>query len=66
MPSRLKKLLGAVLLVLFVAAYVLSAMTVAVAVLPHGGRLAEFGFYAIAGLLWVVPAGLIIRWMHRP
>jgi uncharacterized membrane protein len=30
---------------------------------PHWAQLA---YFLIAGLLWVLPAGLLIRWMQRP
>ena len=66
MPRQLRKFLGAVLLVLFVPFYALTAMTVAAASLPGTSALTQALFYAAAGLIWVIPAGLIIRWMLRP
>jgi hypothetical protein len=27
---------------------------------------AQFAYFLAAGLLWVIPAGLLIRWMQRP
>ena len=27
---------------------------------------AQFAYFLVAGLLWVLPAGLLIRWMQRP
>ena len=65
-PRKLRKFLGAVLLVVFVPFYALTAMTVAAARLPGTTTLAQTIFYAVAGLIWVIPAGLIIRWMMRP
>jgi hypothetical protein len=29
----------------------------------HG--LAQLAYFVVAGLLWVIPAGLLIRWMQR-
>ena len=66
MPVRLKRLIGAVLLLLFIPVYALFAMAGAAAVLPGTGPLAQFGYYAVAGLLWVLPAGVIVTWMFRP
>jgi len=66
MPVRLRKLLGAAVLIVFVLAYALAAMSVGgalVASLPEHFRL---GFYLVAGLFWVLPAMVIIRWMQRP
>ena len=65
MTPRVKKFIGTLLLLLFVAFYAFAMMLVAGAVLPHGNKVLELGFYAVAGLLWVVPAGLLISWMHR-
>ena len=60
-----RRLAGTILLLLFVIAYVFAAMLVAVAVLPKGGQVAAFLYYAIAGLAWVPVAGLIVSWMHK-
>ncbi|MDX2156441.1 MAG: DUF2842 domain-containing protein [Hyphomicrobiaceae bacterium] len=61
-----RALLGTMLLVGFLLVYVFAAMLLAVAVLPSESRVAEFLYYAVAGLAWVPPAGLIIRWMYAP
>lgn len=65
MTPRVKKFVGTLLLLVFVAVYAFAMMLVAAVVLPHGSKALELGFYAVAGFLWVVPAGLLIRWMHR-
>jgi hypothetical protein len=65
MTIRTRKLLGTICLILLVAAYTLGVMMVAAFVLPQAGSIAELAFYAIAGLAWVLPAGLLITWMHR-
>ena len=66
MPQRLRKLVGTILLVLFVSVYALTAMTVAAAKLPGASGLAQFAFFLIAGTIWVLPAGALIAWMQRP
>jgi hypothetical protein len=55
-----------VLLVVFVPFYALIAMTIGAAKLPGTSLLVQTLYYAVAGLIWVVPAGLIIKWMQRP
>jgi hypothetical protein len=55
-----------VLLVVFVPFYALIAMTIGAAKLPATSLLVQTLYYAVAGLIWVVPAGLIIKWMQRP
>lgn len=66
MPARLRKLIGTVALAVFVPFYALTAMTIAAAKLPGTSTLTQTVFYAVAGLLWVLPAGAIITWMLRP
>jgi hypothetical protein len=66
MGVRTRKLIGATLLLIFIPAYAVVTMTFAVARLPETSVLTHTLFFAVAGLLWVVPAGLIIRWMQKP
>lgn len=63
MPASLRKLIGAILLVILVMAYPLLAITAAAAILPGSSGLGQLVFYMVAGLVWVPPAGLIIWWM---
>jgi Protein of unknown function (DUF2842) len=65
MSPRIKKLIGAVLILLWIPVYAFFAMGVAVHVLPHANGVTAFLFYAIAGLLWAVPIGLMFPWMFR-
>jgi hypothetical protein len=66
MQIRTRKLVGTLLLLGFLALY--SALVVALAAgrIATAPPLAQFAFFLVAGLLWVVPAGFLIRWMTRP
>jgi hypothetical protein len=66
MSSRIRKLIGAIVLLIFIPAWALVTLAIAVARLPGTSVLAHTLFFAVTGLLWVVPAGLVIRWMLRP
>jgi hypothetical protein len=66
MRRRTRKLIGAAALAVFVPLYALTAMTIAAARLPGTVALTQTLYYAIAGLAWVIPAGLLITWMQRP
>jgi len=66
MPLRLKKLIGTFLLVALVIVYALLAMTVAVTRLAEASGLTHLAFFIVSGLLWVLPAMLIISWMSKP
>jgi hypothetical protein len=63
-PST-KKLIGTVLILIWVPIYALLAMRIAVSVLPGANPVVELLYYAIAGTAWIIPIGLIIPWMSR-
>ena len=66
MPVRLKKLIGTVLLVLLVIVYALVATMVAVAQLAESSAIVHLIFFFLSGLLWILPAMWIIKWMVTP
>lgn len=66
MSPRLRKLIGVIVLVAFVCIYALTAMTLAAAKLPGTSGLTQLAFYAVAGLIWVIPAAALISWMSKP
>ncbi len=66
MPMRLKKLIGTVILVLLVSVYALLATMIAVAQLAESGPLVHMAYFLFTGLLWVLPAMLVIKWMATP
>lgn len=66
MPVRLKKLIGTVLLVLLVIVYALVATMVAVAQLAESSAIVHLVFFFLSGLLWILPAMWIIKWMVTP
>ena len=65
MTVRAKKLIGTILILLWVPVYALIASGLAVLILPHANGVAAFLFYAVAGTLWAVPVGLMFPWMYR-
>jgi uncharacterized membrane protein len=66
MADKLRKLAGTLALIALVIVYSLTAMTIAAAKLPGTSGLVQLIYFAVAGLLWVLPAGLIIWWMAKP
>jgi hypothetical protein len=61
-----RKLIGTIVLLVFIGVYSLLVMVLATSRLPGMGGVASLAFYIGAGLLWVPPAAWIIRWMQRP
>lgn len=66
MTQRNRKLVGTLLLLLLVFAYALLALAAAVVLQVNSGKVVELAFYVVAGLLWVLPAGWLIKWMSKP
>ena len=66
MRRRMRKLIGTVALVVSVPFYALVAAMIADTRLPGTSGLTHWLYYAVAGLLWVIPAGVLVTWMQRP
>lgn len=64
MPVRLKKLIGTMFIIVLVALYAIFATAFASLYLGQASGLAHLAFFALSGLLWIVPAMLLIRWME--
>ena len=66
MTIRTRKLVGATTLLALIIVY--SFLVVAVAAVmqvQQANKVAELAFYIVAGLLWTIPAGVIIKWMQQ-
>jgi hypothetical protein len=65
MPIRLRKFIGAVLLLALVIVWALGAMALAQAPFIFDNMIASIAYYVIAGIGWVLPAMPIVSWMSR-
>ena len=63
MSIRLRKLIGAVALILLVTSWVLIAMALAQFPVIRANGVIEAIYYVVAGLGWVLPAMPLVRWM---
>jgi hypothetical protein len=66
MRARTRKLIGTVALLVFLLLYAWLAASIGSGRITLAPAWAQFAYFLAAGLLWVVPAGLLIRWMQRP
>jgi hypothetical protein len=66
MGIRTRKFIGTIVLVAFLVVYAVVAMTIGAARINDQSVLVQTLFYLVAGLAWVIPAALLIRWMQRP
>lgn len=66
MTPRTRKLAGTIALIALITVYAFAALAVAVVLqVNNTSKLGELAFYVIAGLLWVFPAGILIKWMQK-
>ena len=66
MPVRLRKLVGAIALIVLVVTWVLIAMAVAQLPAIKVNGLVGGVYYFIAGMGWVLPGMFVVKWMMRP
>jgi hypothetical protein len=66
MSIRVRKLIGAVALLVLVTVWALLAMAVAQFAFSSSNSLVAWIFYVVAGLGWVLPAMPVVSWMSRP
>ena len=65
MSPRIKKLIGTIVILLWIPVYALFVAGWAAHLLPHASWWATMLFYALAGTLWAVPVGAMFPWMIR-
>ncbi len=66
MTPRTRKLVGTIALIVMITVYAFAALAVAVVLqVSNINKAGELAFYVIAGLLWVLPAGILIMWMQK-
>ncbi|MFW2391285.1 MAG: DUF2842 domain-containing protein [Methyloceanibacter sp.] len=66
MSAHLRKLIGTVVLLVFLVLYIWLAAALGSGRIVEAPALLQAAYFLVAGLLWVIPAGLLIRWMQRP
>ena len=66
MRQRTRKLLGTIVLMIFVPIYALVVMTIGSIRLADASTLERTLFFFVGGLVWLIPAGAVIWWMQRP
>jgi Protein of unknown function (DUF2842) len=64
MNRRTRKLVGTVLMLVFVLLYALIVTALAAPILRSAGKVTEAIFYLVAGLAWAPPLMVMIKWME--
>ena len=66
MPPRLRSFIGTILIIFLVIIYALVATTIATLTLANYPWWVHLLYFLFSGLLWILPAMLIIKWMAGP
>jgi peptidoglycan/LPS O-acetylase OafA/YrhL len=67
MQQRQRKLAGTIALLILIGVYATLALAVAVVLqVQNANKAVELIYYVVAGLLWVLPAAVLIKWMQKP
>jgi hypothetical protein len=66
MTVRTRKLIGTIVLLVFLIVYAGVVAAIAAGRITIAAPWAQLAFFVVAGLIWVIPAGLLIGWMQRP
>lgn len=63
---RTRKLVGTIVLLVFLIVYAFLAMTAAIVLQVRASKFVEVLYYFVAGLAWLPPAAWVIWWMQKP
>lgn len=66
MTVRQRKFVGVIAILALIVSYAVLAVSLGDLLLPPEPYWLHLVFYAVSGLLWAIPAGILIRWMQRP
>ncbi len=66
LPQRLRSFIGTILIIVLVLVYAIVAVAVASALLVETPVWINLIYFFISGLVWILPAMLIIKWMAGP
>ena len=66
MQARTRKLIGTIVLLASLVVYAWAAVAIGAGRIVAASPWAQLAYFVAAGLIWVVPAGLLIGWMQRP
>lgn len=66
MPVRLRKFIGTILMIVLVLVYAVLATTIATLTLAQAPAWVHLVYFLLTGVIWIVPAMFLIKWMAGP
>jgi len=64
MTSPLRRFVGSVVLVTVLLIYVFFAVAIGDVIVATKSGWVQFAYFVAAGVLWVLPAGVLVKWMY--
>lgn len=64
MTSPLRRFVGSVVLVTLLLIYVFFAVAIGDVIVATKSGWVQFAYFVGAGVLWVLPAGVLVKWMY--
>ncbi len=65
MRQRVRKLIGTIVILIFVCVYALMAMALAQGRVTEASKWVQTIAYVVLGLAWILPLLPLIKWMER-
>lgn len=65
MSRSSRKLVGTIVMIVFVLAYIMVVLAIAPRILATTPGHWQWLFYIVAGMAWILPLMPLIRWMER-
>ena len=66
MTSPVRRFVGSLVLVVFLLIYVFFAMAIGDVIVATKPGWVQFVYFLVAGFLWALPAGVLVKWMYAP
>ncbi|GAK44099.1 conserved protein [Tepidicaulis marinus] len=66
LPMRLRKLIGTFLLMAWIIAYTVLAVTLGTASFFPQHVAVQLVYYVVAGIAWIFPVRYLLAWMQKP
>lgn len=66
MVPPIRRFVGSLALLIGLLVYLFFALSVGDVLIRDKSGWIQFIYFVVAGVTWIFPAGLLIRWMYRP
>ena len=65
MKKRSKKLIGSIIIILYLIIYALIAMKIGTEILNQSSAILQTVYYGISGIVWIIPVMIIMKKIEK-